>query len=60
MSKGECAESPKKDGFEKYEIEEAVRTLIRAEEIKQNKKLRPVVMKELDRQLSAMKKIRDA
>ncbi len=46
--------SEKKDGFEKYEIEDAVRTLIRAEEIKQDAKLMAACSGHLEKQKKAI------
>lgn len=46
--------SEKKDGFEKYEIEDAVRTLIRAEEIKQDAKLMAACSESLSKQKKAI------
>jgi hypothetical protein len=40
--------------YEKYEIEDAARTLVRAEEIKQDTNLCKLVYKELDRQAKAL------
>jgi hypothetical protein len=45
----------KKKKYEKYEIEDAARTLIRAEEIKSNKELSKLVSAELDKQEKAIR-----
>jgi len=46
--------NPKVD--EKYEVEDAARTLVRANEIKRDKKLWPKVQKELARQAEAARR----
>ncbi|MFA5152424.1 MAG: hypothetical protein WC554_07705 [Clostridia bacterium] len=48
------ASSEKKiNGFSEYQIEDAARTLIRAEEIRNDKKLFPLAQKELVKQAQA-------
>lgn len=39
------AKAPEKKGFDKYEIEDALRTLVKADEIRANKKLMAEVSK---------------
>lgn len=47
-------ESDESEGFDKYEIEDAVRTLIRAEEIKQDSKLMAACSASLEKQKKAI------
>lgn len=53
----EYNEKGEKKEFEKYEIDNAVDCLIRAEEIKMNKKLYPLVKEELDKKEMIIGKI---
>jgi hypothetical protein len=49
------SQEPKKPKYDEWEIKEAVRTLIKAEEIKQNKELMVFVAPELEKQSKAIK-----
>jgi len=50
-------DSPKKiGGFDKYDVEEAARTLIRAQEIKAKPKFFAIVVKECEKQAEAAKR----
>ena len=49
------SQEPKKPKYDEWEIKDAVRTLIRAEEIKQNKELMSFVAPELEKQSKAIK-----
>lgn len=51
-------QEPKKPKYDEWEIKDAVRTLIRAEEIKQDKELMSFVAPELEKQSKAIKKCR--
>ena len=54
MKTSEAMNKPeKKNGFEKYEIEGACDTLLRAEEIKQNPKLMAEVLKQMGKKKKA-------
>lgn len=53
------AEAPSSKGPDKWEIEEATRTLIRAEEIRKDKKLMPLVHAALTKQAKAIKSVQD-
>ena len=48
-------QEPKKPKYDEWEIKDAVRTLIRAEEIKQDKELMSFVAPELEKQSKAIK-----
>lgn len=52
-----AAVEPKKDSIDKYEVEDAVRTLLRAEEIKADKKLMALVGPEISKKHKAISKI---
>ncbi len=54
VSPAELASASKDKGPEQYEIEDAARTLTKAQEIKANKKLMPHVHKHLKKQHKAM------
>jgi hypothetical protein len=56
MSSPEIALSPNKktNGYDKYQIEDAARTLSRAREIQADKKLFPLALTELKRQQKAI------
>lgn len=47
----------KKKGYDDYEIEDAVRTLIRAEEIKQDPKLMKACSSDLAKKVKAIKSV---
>ncbi len=49
------SQEPKKPKYDEWEIKDAVRTLIRAEEIKQDKELMSFVAPELEKQSKAIK-----
>lgn len=49
------SQEPKKPKYDEWEIKDAVRTLIRAEEIKQDKELMAFVAPELEKQSKAIK-----
>lgn len=49
----------KKSGYDDYELDDAVRTLVRAEEIKQDKKLMKACGDRLDKKVRAVKSIAD-
>lgn len=57
MEKPVDPKSEKEGEFEKYEIEDAVRTLIRAEEIKQDPKLMAACTSHLEKQKKAINSI---
>ncbi len=50
---------PKKDSFDKYEVDSACDTLLRAEEIKKNKALFAACQKKLAGKIEAIKSIAD-
>lgn len=49
------SQEPKKPKYDEWDIKDAVRTLIRAEEIKQDKELMSFVAPELEKQSKAIK-----
>lgn len=49
------SQEPKKPKYDEWEVKDAVRTLIRAEEIKQDKELMSFVAPELEKQSKAIK-----
>jgi len=49
----------KKKGYDDYELDDAVRTLVRAEEIKQDKKLMKACQDRLDKKVKAVKSLAD-
>lgn len=49
------SQEPKKPKYDEWEIKDAVRTLIRVEEIKQDKELMSFVAPELEKQSKAIK-----
>ena len=56
------AEQPamaEKRGIQDYEIEDAARTLMQAEEIKKNKELMPHVHKHLKKKMCAIRSVQD-
>lgn len=53
------SQEPKKPKYDEWEIKEAVRTLIKAEEIKQDKELMVFVAPELEKQSKAIKSAAD-
>jgi hypothetical protein len=55
----EVVAKEKKDKYDEWEIRNAVDTLIRAEEIKANKKLVALAQKELDKRKKAINSIDD-
>lgn len=48
----------KKKKYEEYEIQDAARVLIRAEEIKANKELSKLVAAELDKQAKSIQRVK--
>ncbi len=52
-------EGKKKNGYDEWEIDDAVRTLVRAEEIKQDPKLMKACSSALTKKLKAVKSIAD-
>jgi len=50
-------EEKKINGYDEYEISDAVRTLRRAEEIKADKKLLKTIQPYLEKEMAAMKKV---
>lgn len=57
----DCASQPmaNDDKMHEYEIDDAVRTLLRAEEIKGNKKLLTAVLEKLGKQKKAISSLQD-
>lgn len=59
MSGCEVAGPTKKKGYDDYELDDAVRTLVRAEEIRQDGKLLKAIQGRLDKKVRAVKSLAD-
>lgn len=53
----ELGKSKKIEGFDRWEVESAARTLIEAEEIRSKPKFLKVVLKEVDRQVKVAERV---